>query len=304
MSEVSNVTTGKPRIGGAVYRAPKGTPLPSTVSETLNPAFVSMGYISEDGVTNSNSAENSEQKAWGGDTVLSMQTGKTDTFQMKFLESKNVNVLKAVYGANNVDGSLAAGLMVRANSQEPEAGAWVIDMILRDNCAKRIIIPEGKITTLADIIYKDGEATGYDATITAMPYDAYDGDTHREFLQDTTEPTSPTVAAMAGTDTIDGSLVSTLQTNLAVAGSAITGTLLKQTGNKYYMALKFTNNDTSVTSIKVGCTPGAALSELGADMEAKIEVTNPLNQRLAVVSNDGIRIKRDYYDLTELELEA
>lgn len=304
MSNVSNVTTGKPRIGGAVYRAPKGTPLPITVREALNSAFVSMGYISEDGVTNSNSIESSDQKAWGGDTVLSLQTGKTDTFQMKFLETKNVNVLRAIYGADNVNGTLEAGLVVRANSQEAEAGAWVIDMILRDNSAKRIIIPEGKITALGDIAYKDGEATGYDATITAMPYEAYEGDTHRELLQNIADITAPTVAAMAGTDTIDGVTVSTLQTNVVVANGAITGKLLQQSDDKYYIALEFTNNDLNVTSIKVAVTPGEAPVEMIEDLEGKFEVTNPTSQQLVVISTDGVRTKRDYYTMSDLVLEA
>lgn len=312
MSDVSNVTTGKPRIGGAVYRAPKGTPLPISVREALNPAFVSMGYISEDGVTNSNAIESSDQKAWGGDTVLTLQTGKTDTFQMKFLETKNVNVLKAVYGADNVSGNLETGLVVRANSQEPEAGAWIIDMILRDNSAKRIVIPEGKITALGDIAYTDGEATGYDATITAMPYSGFEGDTHRELLQNIDEITSPSLAAMAGTDSIYNTLVSTLQADVAIVDNAIEGTLYKQTsgdiiavdGVGHYIALKVTNNDYDVTSVKVGVSPSATEPvEVDANGQAAVKVTNPESQSVVIISSDGIRTKRDYYSLADVELE-
>lgn len=312
MSDVSNVTTGKPRIGGAVYRAPKGTPLPISVREALNPAFVSMGYISEDGVTNSNAIESSDQKAWGGDTVLTLQTGKTDTFQMKFLETKNVNVLKAVYGADNVSGNLETGLVVRANSQEAEAGAWIIDMILRDNSAKRIVIPEGKITALGDIAYTDGEATGYDATITAMPYAGFEGDTHRELLQNIDEITSPSLAAMAGTDSIYNTLVSTLQADVAIANNAIEGTLHKQTsgdiiavdGVGHYIALKVTNNDYDVTSVKVGVSPSATEPvEVDANGQAAVKVTNPESQSVVIISSDGIRTKRDYYSLADVELE-
>lgn len=313
MNEVSNVTTGKPRVGGAVYRAPKGTPLPATVREALNPAFVSMGYISEDGVTNSNSIESSDQKAWGGDTVLNLQTGKTDTFQLKFLETKNVNVLRAVYGAENVLGSLDAGLVVRANSTEAEAGAWVIDMILRDNSAKRIVIPEGKITALGDISYKDGEATGYDATITALPYAAYEGDTHRELLQNIAEIVATGVAPKSSAATIFDTAVSDLQTDVTIADGVISGTLHKQTtgslpsywGEGYFLALDFVKNDLNVTSIKVGLSPsmGSGLAELDADMDGAFMITNPTSQSLVIVSTDGVRTKRQYYALSGLELE-
>ena len=85
MPTVNNVSAGKPKVAGAVYRAPLGTALPIDATTALASVFVDMGYISEDGVTNSNEREVEEIKAWGGDVVLSPQTGKTDTFTLTFI---------------------------------------------------------------------------------------------------------------------------------------------------------------------------------------------------------------------------
>ena len=45
----TNVTVGKPKVGGAVHWAPLGTALPTSATEALNAAFVDLGYVSEDG---------------------------------------------------------------------------------------------------------------------------------------------------------------------------------------------------------------------------------------------------------------
>ena len=73
--------------------------------------------------------------------------------------------------------------MIRENAKELNRYAWVIDTVLNEYAIKRIVIPEGKITEIADVVYKANEVLGYDATMTAYSYPAYEGDTHREFIQ-------------------------------------------------------------------------------------------------------------------------
>ena len=177
---VSNVTAGKPKVGGAVFRAALGSTLPTDATTALDAAFKSLGYCSEDGVTNSNSPDSTDIKAWGGDTVLNIQESKDDTWQFTLLEVLNPDVLKAVYNDSNVSGTLATGITVTANAKESEAAAWAIDMVLRDGAVKRVVIPNGKITELGDIVYKADEAVGYDCTIAAN-LDA-SGNTHYEYI--------------------------------------------------------------------------------------------------------------------------
>lgn len=59
----NNVTTGKPKVGGAVFRAPCSTPLPTDATTELNAAFKCLGYISEDGLTNDGSRTTQSIKA-------------------------------------------------------------------------------------------------------------------------------------------------------------------------------------------------------------------------------------------------
>lgn len=176
---VTNVSAASPAKGGAVYRAPLGTTLPTTASETLS-GYVGLGFCSDDGVTNTNSPESETIKAFGGQPVLSKQTGKEDTYKFKLIEVLNDNVLKAVYGDDNVTGSLSTGLTVKANNDEAQEAVWIIDLAMRDGAAKRIVLPDAKVSEIGDIVYKDNEAVGYELTLTAMP--DTDGQTHYEYI--------------------------------------------------------------------------------------------------------------------------
>ena len=169
MANATKVSVGKPKVGGAVHWAPLGTALPASATEALNASFVELGYVSEDGLTNNNSPESDTVKAWGGDTVLTLQTDRPDTFALTLLESMNENVLKTIYGASNVTTDGSGNITVKATAGDMPSGAWVFDMILKGGRAKRIVVPNGTISELGEITYKDDEAVGYNITITDVP---------------------------------------------------------------------------------------------------------------------------------------
>lgn len=112
-----------------------------------------------------------------------------------------------------------------------------------------------------------------------------------------------------------GTKVSDMQTSVAVANGAITGTLKKLTtgqlvtdwGEGYFIALKFTKNNNAATSIKVGLRPSVSsgLVELDADMDGVFKITDKDSQVFVVRCTDADgNAFESIYDLSGLTLQA
>ena len=182
----TNVTTGKPAVAGAIYVESASTSqLPTTAEATLT-GFTSLGFVSEDGLTNANTFESTAIKEWGGADVLTIENNYTDTFTFTLLEALNPDVLKEVFGSANVSGSLATGITVNVKPSQHSSKKWVVDMVMRNGVLKRICIPAGAVSAVAEIAYKNDQAVGYNITLTCMADTT--GNTHYEYIKTPSTP--------------------------------------------------------------------------------------------------------------------
>lgn len=159
----ANVSVGKPMATGVLFAAPIGTTLPVDATSELADDFVGLGYVSEDGITNAFETDQEGIKEMGGDTVLVINTSRSETFSWTFIESLNEDVLRQVWGADNV----TAGTVIH-NGKDRGAWVYVIELLLTGNKVRRIVIPNAKITEVGEVTYQNAEAIGYEVTLSAL----------------------------------------------------------------------------------------------------------------------------------------
>lgn len=177
----TNVSTGKPKVTGGVWVAPRTATLPTDATTDLSGDYKCLGYVSDEGVSNNSELDTSEIKAWGGNIIFRSLTGMEDSFQFSLIESKNKDVLKAVYGSQNVTVDASGNISVNVMAEDPEELIWVFEVVLRGGIARRIVIPDGAITARDAITYNDNDPIAYNITVTAYPDST--GKTHAEYTE-------------------------------------------------------------------------------------------------------------------------
>ncbi|MCF3119694.1 hypothetical protein IPZ68_08220 [Streptomyces arenae] len=152
--------------GAAYVAAPKST-LPTDSTSGWDKAFTDVGWISDDGITESNSSDSTEIKGWqGGQTVRKVISSSEMTFQFTAIETSKTVLELYHKGSKVVTTSGKSVLAVKAPG--PDRRCFGFDVIDGDS-HERIVIPDGEVTETGDITYKGDEAIAYEITITAYP---------------------------------------------------------------------------------------------------------------------------------------
>ena len=148
-------------VTGGVYRGVSGTTVPTTVAGALDVALKDQGYVGEDGITQSIDKDTTDITAWqGSDIVREVQTSHKLTYQLKLIEV-NPETLKTVYGNHAAGTTLITGATLAAS-------AWVFNVVDGENLI-RLVIPDGQVHEIGDVVYAAGEEVGHEITITCYP---------------------------------------------------------------------------------------------------------------------------------------
>lgn len=148
-------------VTGAVYVAPTGTTAPTASGSALDAAFIDLGYVSADGISEAIDKSTSQVRAWqDGSLVREIVSDGTYSLEMTFIET-NEAVLELYYGSAITSGELGVNPRATGGRQ-----SFVVDVI-DGTAVERIYIPAGEITSVGERTLASGEAIGYNVTITA-----------------------------------------------------------------------------------------------------------------------------------------
>lgn len=163
-------TTSAPKTGGPLFRGEVGSTLPTDAVSELGADFTNLGRISDDGAKVSDSISTDEIKDWEGIVVATPVKEKKDELEITLIESLNVEVLKTVYGSDNVSGTLETGITVKSNPHNPKHYAYVLDTIEGEDAdiLHRKVYPNAAITKVGDQTYVNNKLVSYQVTITAL----------------------------------------------------------------------------------------------------------------------------------------
>lgn len=172
-NNVSLVSAATPKVTGGFLSAPLGTALPTNSSTALNASFIALGYIGEDGVTETPNRSTTDVNAWGGDLVAVLQDKFDITVKLNFLQALDPEVRKAVFHKDNVTvtnptTTVGTEIKILHNSKLLETRSWVIESFY-DRAAVRLVMPRARITEVGDIKYSHKEITMYECTLRLFP---------------------------------------------------------------------------------------------------------------------------------------
>lgn len=158
--------SGEVLIGETSATAPTGTGGTTT-------GFTGLGYVSEDGVTESRDRSSDDIKAWqNAATVRTVVTDATLTYTFTLIETKKETV-ELYYGAE-VTEAASEGNFVIVPASTGGRKSFIIDVVDGAELI-RTYIPSGEVSEVGDKVYASGEPIGYEVTITAHNDDAISG---------------------------------------------------------------------------------------------------------------------------------
>ncbi|RJO79311.1 hypothetical protein D5S18_02985 [Nocardia panacis] len=199
-TNTDKVYTPAPGVKGVVFAAPyskenaqKGIDLAKDFTKDLNgltlagtSVLVNLGGLSDAGIVNAEARDHQKVKDFSGSVISTPQSDFSSTFKLDFVESTNLDVLRLVYGVENVKPITKGGtgadantvVAVQVNHTAAPLANWVfVTETIQGSKLRRQVIPKGQPITVGDVTQVSKDIIRYEVTVEAFGFTIADGST-------------------------------------------------------------------------------------------------------------------------------
>lgn len=159
---------------GMFYHAPAGTALPTYPGATLDPAWVEIGDISEDGIVWTTARTFEALKNWALEIKRMKPGTDAQTVQAPIMDTTE-EVFKTIFGSTNVTKTAADnshGVLLTVDTSAlntPSAEAFLF--IMKDGDDMLLLgTTNGYVSELGDVSFKATDAINWSATVSAKSW--------------------------------------------------------------------------------------------------------------------------------------
>ena len=168
-------------LKGDCYVAPVGTTAPTDLTTAWDPAWTALGVLSEDGLTEARNDDSNDYGGWGTGIFRTVRSKHKRTFKVMALENNNVVFQLVNPGSTSATATGVTTRTVKDPTLTHDVRAFGFET--HDGAVnRRILVPKGEVTEVADVTSSQGDLTGWELTITVTP--ASDGTLYTELTDD------------------------------------------------------------------------------------------------------------------------
>lgn len=165
-----DITISKPKSasGGLTFAVDKTATLPTDAKSPLDVKFKPFGYISEDGVTISQDANDEDITIWGGFKIRKIRSQFSKSLSFRVLSTRDLDVLKACFGDEQVVAS-GTQITVKHTAEIPSKKFYTVETKDEQGFARRYVVPDGQLMVSGDRNLSHSAPDGFDVNIECYP---------------------------------------------------------------------------------------------------------------------------------------
>lgn len=155
-------------VTGAVYAAVTSAAAPTSATSVLAATFFDLGYVSEDGVTETYDDDTQDIQAWqGGAIVRTLISSSKASLAFTLIETK-ATVLELYHKGSTVQSLGVNGYKIDVLTPNVVRKSLVLD-VLDGSTHVRLYAASAEVSQRGEITYVNADTISYNVTVTCYP---------------------------------------------------------------------------------------------------------------------------------------